>query len=247
MSNDTSLVKPVSIASLIKKPGIQGAKARAQEAVSGIDPNTRQNRFAIGFDDSGSMAGDPISDAKKAVQGFLVNCSPMDTSVAIYPFCADKQPLTCIYDLINAYLGGIHATGGTPLYTTMIKMMNEYDLTRGILFSDGDPTDNHVDATPFIPSGYAVDEHGVAAQKMRTVADYSLELAKTKKVPFDTVYIGPGDSDVLAKIAEATGGQYLKFTDTSIFAKQMKYLAPKYYGLLSNPELKAKVEKGESV
>lgn len=233
MSNE--LVKPVSIASLIKKPGIQGAKARATEAVGSLDPNTRQNRFAIGFDDSGSMAGDSIKDAKQAVQGFLANCSPMDTSVAVYPFCAAKQPLTCIFDIINAYLGGIGATGGTPLYTTMIKMMKEYSLTRGILFSDGGPTD----------TGYKFDYDDL--DESRPVEKMAIDMAKEAKIPFDTVYIGPGDSKVLQDIAEQTGGQYLRFTDTSIFAKQMKYLAPKYYGLLSNPELKEKIQKGNQV
>lgn len=213
-----SLVKPITLG--VQKVGIHGARAEAKRQIANIDPTTCANRFAIGFDDSGSMAGETIRDAHKAVGAFLNHCNPAETSVAIYPFNAEKKALSCDYTLITMYVNGIEATGGTPLYETMVLILQE-SITRGILFSDGQP------------------DH--------SCKDQAISKAKEKKVPFDTVYIGLGDSAELKYIAEATGGIYLRFSDASIFAKQMKYLSPKYVALLANPEIKARIERGESI
>jgi hypothetical protein len=145
------------------------------------------------------------------------------------------QPLTCMYDLINAYLGPVRATSGTPLYGTMKKILTDFNITRGILFSDGGSTDKT------LGTSYS-DEIDELVQEEPAVM-----LAIEKKIPFDTVYIGGGTSPELKHIADITGGVYLEFTDTSIFAKQMKYLSPRYVALLANAELKAKVERGEQI
>lgn len=236
MSEELNLTKKLGV----KRVGIQGVRAQAKEAMREIKPENCAFRFAIGFDDSGSMGVEPIADAKKAVAGFLGACTPTETSVAVVPFSGvdnpgrgvAAQPLTCMYDLINAYLGPVRATSGTPLYGTMKKMMEDFPITRGILFSDGSPTDETV--------GHWGDEE-------MSNEEPSVKLAIEKKIPFDTVYIGGGSSPVLRHIADVTGGIYLEFTDTSVFAKQMKYLSPRYVALLSNAELKAKVERGESI
>lgn len=218
---DDTLVKPVKMASFVKKVGIQGIRAQAKAALSEVKPETCPNRYAIGFDDSGSMGLTEISDAKKAVAGFLAACSPVETSVAIYPFNMTPKPLTIFYDIINAFVSGIKATGGTPLHEIMGKMMdNVPKITRGILFSDGSPTDDEGDV---------------------------IHKAQEAKIPFDTVYIGYGDSPILRSIAERTGGNYLKFDNTTSFAKNMKYLSPKYVALLSNADLKAKIQRGETI
>lgn len=224
---DDKLVQTVKMG--VKRVGIQGARARAAEIMAQVDPLKCPNRYAIGFDDSGSMSITPIQDAKRAVAGFLGSCTPQETSVAIVPFSGIDNPasgvksqqLTNNYDIINAYLAPVRATSGTPLYETMCAMMERYPITRGILFSDGQAGDSHL------------------RQK-------AIDMAKEKKIPFDTVSLG-GPSKELKEIAELTGGYYLEFTDTAVFAKSMKYLSPKYVALLSNAELKEKIQRGEQI
>lgn len=228
----------------VKRVGIQGARAQAKEMLRTVKPEECPNRYAIGFDDSGSM-GSSIQDAKRAVAGFLGSCNPVETSVAIVPFSGVEgdgehgvkaQPLTNQYDLINAYLAPVKATSGTPLYGTMKVMMEKFPITRGVLFSDGSPTDGAS------RNWNDDDQDGT----MKTEED-SVLLAIEKKIPFDCVYIGHGTSTVLKHIAKVTGGEYLEFTDTAVFAKQMKYLSPRYVALLANAELKEKIQRGENI
>ena len=218
VSNELAPV--VKMGSFIKRVGITGTRALAKERMAGVKPEECVNRYAIGFDDSGSMSGQPLADAKKAVAGFLSSCNPVETSVAIYPFNAKAQPLTVMYDVATAYTNGIPLGGGTPLYEVMNRILDEVKPTRAILFSDGEPGDSE---------GTVIDK------------------AREAHVPFDCVYIGYGDSAVLRGIAERTGGNYLHFDTSTVFAKQLKYLSPKYVALLSNADLKARVERGETI
>lgn len=238
---EDKLAPTVKMGSFIKKVGIQGTRDAAKTALAEVKPETVANRYAIGFDDSGSMSGQPLSDAKKAVSGFLASCNPLDTSVAIFPFGAEPKPLSNLFDVVTAYTNGIKLAGSTPLYTTLTRMLEESDLTRGILFSDGEPTDEH--------DLYRIEEHpkGDSKYDMTNVDLAAVNMARDKKIPIDTVFIGYGESKVLKYIAEATGGYYLKFDDTTSFAKNMKYLSPKYVALLANAEIKEKIQRGETI
>lgn len=229
MTNE--ITPTVKIKDMVKKVGIQGTREAAKQRMKDVDPNEVPNRYVIGFDDSGSMSGEAIGNAKKGVSGFLGSCTPTETSVAIYPFNAAPQPLVSMYDVINAYVGGLKATGGTPLYTTMIRILNEIKLTRAILFSDGEPTDEL--------SGYG--------EELQKNDERAIAKAVEMHVPFDTCYIGHGDSPVLQHIAEATGGIYLKFDTTTSFAKNLKYLSPRYVALLANADLKERIQRGETI
>jgi Mg-chelatase subunit ChlD len=239
MSENNNLTTTAKLG--VKKVGLQGIRAQAREALRDIKPEECQHRLAIGFDDSGSMDGQSIADAKKAVAGFLASCNPKDTSVAIVPFsyiCDPEghlkaQPLTIQYDLINLYLASVQATSSTPLYGTMTKMMQDFPITRGILFSDGGSTDKE---------NLAEEEE----EEPNKLEQKAVLLAIERKIPFDTVSIG-AESEELKHIAEVTGGVYIFFTDTSVFAKSMKYLAPKYVALLANAELKEKIQRGETI
>ena len=213
-----SITPTVKIGSLIKKVGIQGSREESRKRMAEVKPEECANRYAIGYDDSGSMMGS-MQDAAKAVAGFLGACSPLETSVAIYPYNREAKGLTNIFDMVNAYVGGIAATGSTPLWSVLGKMLDT-PITRAIIFSDGGPTDSESD---------------------------EITKAREKHIPVDTVYIGGGDSAILQDIAERTGGIYLRFDDTTTFAKQMKYLSPRYVALLSNADLKAKIQKGETI
>jgi uncharacterized protein YegL len=216
-----SLEKTVKISSMIKRVGINGIRADAKAALAVVKPEEVPNRYAIGFDDSGSMGEEGIKDAHKAIAGFLAACSPLETSVAIYPYNREAKPLTNMFDVVNAYVAGIKATGGTPLWGILGKMLRESKLTRGIIFSDGGATDEEGD---------------------------EINYAREHSIKIDTVFIGHGsDNAVLQRIAECTGGVYLKFDSTTTFGKQLKYLSPKYVALLANADLKARIERGEQI
>src|ERR1700742_4359694 len=209
----------------VKKVGIQGLRQQAVNAVKELDPTKCANRIGIGFDDSGSMGSEGMKLAKKAVEGFLQACTPQETSVCVFPYNADSQDsLVCIYDQINFYLGPIQSTGNTPLFSNTLEILTK-EITRAILFTDGHP-----------------DYEDTANNKEKAIL-----LAIERKIPFDCVYIGHGDNELLKEIAERTGGIYVHFDDTTTFSKQMKYLSPKYRALLMNADLKNRIQKGQTI
>jgi hypothetical protein len=232
------------------KKGIALAREQAENTISSIDPTKVPNRLGLVFDDSGSMGGKSIEDAHTAVKNFTNSCNFNDTSIAIYPLNKDKKPLTIDYDLLNLYVMGILADGGTPLYHKLLEMIENENMTRAVVFSDGSPTDSKLTGTceswDSKPAAFAQD----------IITKYI-----EKKIPIDTIYIGyasdvtdvyedgskPAGYREMEKIAELTGGIFIHFKDSTSLSNNLKYLAPRYRALLSNAELKSKVEKGESI
>lgn len=248
MKND--LTKPDAITEMFKpkKWGVGAQREQAQKILAELDPKTMPQKLAIIFDDSGSMGemnekGDKtkIEDAKSGVRNFSTQCNPRDTALAIYPLNAESKPITCNFDLLNLLVASIGPTGGTPLYTKTSEMLQSPDsYTRGILFSDGEPTDE---------SGYYAsdsDEENIG----RSSKDRMIDLAIAKKIPLDCVFIG-ADTDsgykLMKEIADRTGGIFIHFKDSASLSANLKYLAPALRGILMNSELKAKIERGESI
>lgn len=211
MSNKLSIPNKVGSVSLSAK--------RMASSNTVQDYTNFANKIALVFDDSGSMSGQDIIDAREAVNGYVSALNIADSAVAIYPLNKAKQPLTNIPGLIFAYVMGIEATGGTPIYAKLGEILLDNTCNHAIIFSDGAPTDD----------------------------DYnrSIEKFKARGIKIDTVYIGGGESIVLKGIAEATGGVYLHFTDASIFKTGLKYLAPKFRAMLTSGDFKERLEKGQ--
>lgn len=248
MTND--LTKPDAIAELFKpkKWGVGAQREQAQKILAELNPQEMPTKLAIIFDDSGSMGemnekGDKakIEDAKAGIRNFSTQCNPRDTALAVYPLNVEAKPLTCNFDLLNLLVASINAKGGTPLYGKTIEMLQSPDgYTRGILFSDGEPTDE---------SGYYSsdnDEENIG----KSHKDRMVDLAIAKKTPLDTVYIGQADNrgyQLMKEIADRTGGIFIHFKDSASLSANLKYLAPALRGVLLNAELKAKIERGESI
>lgn len=253
MSEDTKLVS--TRASEMLKPklgmGISGARRAAQARLAETKPEDCPHRLGLIFDDSGSMGGDPIKDAISAVASFLSSCSPLETSVTIYPMNKDSKPLTNDYPLINMFVTSLnHNLGGTPLYSTLIRMLNETSITRGIVFSDGAPNSNEMYAGSRFYGDENEDEEDFTNKQSNSPKMQAIALAKEKKTPIDTIYIGEDYESGFKEmewIAAQTGGIFVHFKDSASLNRSLKYLSPGLRGLLTNPDVKARIERGETI
>jgi hypothetical protein len=246
--NDNDGPKPQSIQDMFKpkKWGIGAKKEAAKAAIAELNPEESEHRLGIVFDDSGSMADivddkSKIEHAQAGIRNFSHQCNPKDTSLAIYPLNKEAQKLTCNYDVFNMYVITIGPTGGTPLYTKTLQMLNECDITRGVLFSDGDPTDG---------SGYYSHIEDSENAERQSLKEQVIAVALAKKVPLDCIFIGYADTsgyNVMKELADRTDGTFIHFKDAKSLGAGLKYLAPALRGLLANPEIKQKIERGETI
>jgi Mg-chelatase subunit ChlD len=234
----TAIQKPLNINTLGKR-GIGKNLDNAEKIINELDPTKVKNRIGLVCDDSGSMDGEKITNAHLAVTGFLNNCKPQETSVCIYPLNAPPKPLSCNYDLIKMYWNGIDATGGTPLYTKLKEMIEDciksnIMITRAVVFSDGSPNDYRL-----FNYGEDGNPDPVALAIVKQYTD--------KEIPIDTIFIGFSGEQEMRKLAELGKGIFIHFKDSSSLAQGLKYLSPGYRALLSNPEIKARIERGEKI
>lgn len=247
MPDDSLAIKP-KLPSF--KKGIAATREQSERQMKDLDPKTVPNRLGLIFDDSGSMGGDKMNDAKSAIKNFTLSCNPLDTSIAVYPLNMKPQTLTINFDLLNIYVMGLEATGGTPLYTKLLDLLDKEPITRVVVFSDGSPTD-----CKLIGTSEAYDS------KPKEYAENVVKLYNTKELHVDTIYLGEEfgyrlytDTDKdqtrasgfveMQELARRTGGIFIHFKDSSILSKNLKYLAPKFRALLMNSELKEKIQKG---
>lgn len=170
------------------------------------------NRIGLMLDVSGSMSGEKIQMCRLAGSSFCDQCDPAETAVAVNTFEPTLRiNLSTLFPYISAEISHLHTQGGTPMREAMIDMLHNEPITRGIIVSDGEAT-----------SGDPLD----------VAKDY-----KDAGIPIDCVHIGDdtGGEETLRSIASITGGVYIKFTNVENFAKNFKYLTPKYRGLLMSP------------
>lgn len=221
----------------VKQVGLAAKKAEAaakgEPRIDSIEgtPESATHRIGIVFDDSGSMYGTKITDAHAGVEEFIRNCDPNNTAVAVHPMNSDCHatfPLTRKLYTVAQGVKNYAPTGSTPLFRTLKDMLEEENLTRGIVFSDGEPNPGDV-------TGYK---------------EISIPLAVEKKIPVDTVYIGHKDDTnavkLMQEIAERTGGVFLIFEPGKAnFRTAFKYLSPGYRAMLADKSFVAKVERGE--
>lgn len=235
MSEDKLIkVGKLSTNSPVAQVGLRKKLTEARD--SGIllnDVSKAKDRIIIVADDSGSMGIQGMQQLKKAIEGFLSVCSPVDTAVGVTWLNAPSLNLTLIHQLILSMIAPIEATGGTPIFEKLQATL-EQSPTRVVLVSDGSPTDGH----------YTQEENDLddfyrnnASRARTTIKSY-----QAKQLKIDAVYIGNERNEVAIKemcsIAEATGGIFIFFKEGESFAKSFKYLAPAYYAMLTSGEIK---------
>lgn len=213
---------PPSLAVGGKKGSLHARVAQRGTALQAKD------RLCLLLDVSGSMAGgyysedknasSPIELLKRSVEAFVQTCSE-GTALSFHTFPEQRSvPMTLTKALIILESSDLYAGGGTPMAQAMQKALDE-NPTRCVLISDGGPE---------------------SAERAFQVAD-----TYVKRVPSlvcDTVHIGHSTNgeEVLRRIAEMTGGVYIKFEDVSKLVGGLKYLTPSYRALLTSGNVDAK-------
>jgi uncharacterized protein YegL len=170
------------------------------------------NRVALMLDCSGSMSGSSIEDLKSASMEYIQACNFSDTSLSLNTFGLGNEMRGGLCRILGALIGHVsqlRASGSTPMYDCVVDVMDRLPLTRALLVSDGQP-DNW--------------------------ADDILNAYHEAGIPIDCVHIGGATSGeaLLRKIAERTGGIFIKFKNTGNFAKAFKYLSPAYKAQLGD-------------
>lgn len=204
-------------------PGLHGrmqAATAAANAAGAVAPAEMPNRIVLMLDVSGSMAASEeggksrIEHLKDAIMGFLAACDWKNTAVGLETFgnSGEELHIQLQTNAVQLQLTAmtLHAHGGTPMHDAMEQSLISHPLTRGVIVSDGQANDPH------------------------TAEELAKQFAEAR-IPIDTVHIGSESygADLLQKIAEITGGLFIKFTDIASFSKNFKYLTPGYRAMLT--------------
>jgi uncharacterized protein YegL len=204
-----------------------------------IKPEQATSRLRIIFDNSGSMMGSKIHNAKLGTVEFLKNCTLNKDAVAVHllenPYGISQVSSNIINSILMTDLAqlasdidtdAITAWAGTPLFECILRALKATpQATRLIVFSDGEPNN-------------------------RTDEKECITVAKEQKSPIDCVFIGNSREEgakLLKNLAEATGGIFLVFDPAKgvNFADALKYLTPTKRLMLMDSSFKAKLERGE--
>lgn len=202
-------------------------------------------KIRIIFDDSGSMDGQKIEDARQGCIEFLRNCEINKVACAIHPINMDALDMETNLPELAELIKHIHATGETPLYTTLEKAQDEeIKATRFIVFSDGSPTD-----------AYGKYNHSTGTTVAGNPHEEVINKAIEAKTPIDTVWITENlnrdsvhssEHKVLKELADKTGGFFLIFDRNKVnFREAFKYLSPGLRHLLVSDVFRDNLQQGK--
>jgi len=181
-------------------------------------------------------AGDSRIDLlKKALQNFIARCDFTNTAIAIETFPESFELALTNSQLMLSTVGFMFEAGGnTPMRHCVEAALGKVPMTRGVIVSDGEATDWR----------FHDDRAGMEVwldEKLGTHPDELLAKYKEAGIPIDCVHISTdsGGEALLRKIAETTGGLFIKFTDVSAFAQAFGYLAPGFRAMLTDGRVSA--------
>jgi Mg-chelatase subunit ChlD len=238
---DVSELSPEEQAQLTKANDL----SKAAEEFVFIAPEKATEVLDIVFDNSGSMSGQALTDAKDGVTEFMMACTPNETALRIVPlnngdFALTKvtNTFTCDLPLIaGTVLDKIHAEGGTPLYKVIqdgmyppVESEQQLKAKRMVVFSDG------------IPDGgesQMLDQTIQQAVANSVVLDTCLIAAAGRATESNSAY------RIMKRLAEETGGVFLVFEKGKCdFKKGFKYLTKGNRKLLMDNNFKTALEEG---
>lgn len=191
-----------------------------------LTKTTNTNKYC-----SADVYDQDLSRIQLAIEGtvdYMKNCKPHITAVEIAPLNVELIPLSKNLPNVAAKLKKIEATGGTPLYEHMGKMVDEHKekkFTRALIFTDGEAYPSY--ARPNI-----------------------VQELKDMKIPIDFIFIGNklesnlNENELkIKKMVEETGGVFMICKDGNSFRNNMKYFAPLLRHML--PSIASKNSLGE--
>ena len=238
---DVSELSPEEQAQLTKANEL----AEAAKDFKFAAPKLAKEILDIIFDNSSSMTGQAIEDAKEGVTELMQSCTPNETALRIVPINNGSfnstnvtSEFTCDLPLIaGTTLPAIKAEGGTPLYETIqsciypkVEDENTLKAKRMIVFSDGEPNGGESDIltqtiASAIANGVTLDTCYIARQGYNKETDRAYRIMK--------------------RLAEETGGVFLVFEKGKCdFSKGFKYLERKNRLLLMDKSFLKAVEEG---
>jgi Ca-activated chloride channel family protein len=158
----------------------------------------------VTMDVSGSMAGDPLSEAKQAATAFVRQLGPNDqaTLIVFNDTVTTAIPFTNDPVLLTNGFANLQAAGGTALYEAVqASAFAAYQTTAPrravVLLTDGQNE----------------------TQQSAVTGEEALAAAKAAGVPMFTVGFGDQpDTQYLQSLSDATGGEYLPATAASVGA-----------------------------
>jgi uncharacterized protein YegL len=210
------------------KPTGLAAKIAAAKAAPQVEPERpkepgpqdAEHRIGIVFDDSGSMFGKKLDDAKAGVEEFLRSCEKDKTAVCIYPMDGEKLPLTLNLPALGILVKKLEINSSTPLRATLERMKKENALTRMIVFSDGIPDNDNLEGIN--------KDFGIVDTVF--ISSYS--------------YAGSKARTYMKTLAELTGGIFLEFkAGSSNFRTAFKYLSPGLRYMLADKSFVEQIQK----
>lgn len=220
----------------------------ADEFKFGSPANAKQ-KIKIFFDDSGSMHGKKIEDAKKGTIEFMRNCPPNETAISIVPLNDISLDFTCNLPNLALRVNEIRSKGSTPLYQAIQKhIVVGHDRilpNRCVVFSDGEPD-----------GGMRTDYNAETGTYTSKFGDMHLETIKQcqdRHMMLDTCWIAPENYDkndnallIMKDLAEKTGGISLVFEEGKVdFKHAFPFLTPGMRHLLMDDNFRERLQKGE--
>lgn len=213
---------------------------------------TTEERIYLIFDDSGSMSAtvpgsadsrlntsppygrlstDPcdksrITLAQEATVDYMKNCKPHVSAVEVAPLNETAIPLTKNLPVVAAKVQKIEATGGTPLYKAMGKLVDKHKeskFTRALIFTDGEATDSN-----YLTESHSWEDRSLIGGRPTLFAEVA-----EMNIPIDLILIGDmteanlsQNTRSIKELCEKSGGTFLICKDGKSFKEKMKYFAP---------------------
>lgn len=225
----------------------------AAKEFSFAPPEFATEALGIVFDNSSSMCGQKVIDAREGTEELMRACTPNETAVKLIPLNNGEQSqeygyssysstnikigFTCDLPTLALQLPNVYAEGGTPLYERIQENLEppadqpKIRITRMVVFSDGEPDPSR---EPF-------------------TLETTIAKAKSKGVILDTVYIsdrGRGEGStayrVMKSLADETGGYFMVYErGKTQFKDILKYLSKEKRKLLADKSFMRALESGE--
>lgn len=206
---------------------------------------TTEERIYLIFDDSGSMSAtvpgsaetgvssvfnlgnkSRITLAQEATVDYMKNCKPHVSAVEVAPLNNPAIPLTKNLPVVAAKVQKIEATGGTPLYKAMGKLVDKHKeskFTRALIFTDGEATDSN-----YLTGSHSWEDRSLIGGRPTLFAEVA-----EMNIPIDLILIGDmteanlsQNTRSIKELCEKSGGTFLICKDGKSFKEKMKYFAP---------------------